>query len=642
MSETQWYTPEIQLLIAQEAWEVLSRDMLDETEQELLSHKEQILQSEAARQVGLSQFQSIVALRQSLGAEHTEVTAARENFREKIGNMDRVEELYSSLDIPWGDTERGMQNMFEFLLSLPENERNEVYTLITDEFNEPDIVEYFSENWFLNSETFDIFQQFVTQNLGLTINIRVEIDESIEDSEAIQEDSEAIQEDSEAIQEDSEAIQEIQAHVRDFIIRPLDWVDIDENLGRILNQIANQENNRAELSTLNQELSQYLVELSQTPERFDAVLEQIETASPQAYTSLRDYTLSSTPAWSNREALRQSFARFEWHNNPSTSLLRTGIYDAWREALHEANRGLTGERLRENFDTSVRPPRRTVSIEGSDYQLPANSGPGELYPATLEYSEVSQELEPKLASIEAFIEFIEAIDTSLPIEEVRTSISQALESSYTLRRTLWLESFDINAYSSSEGLVEAIKNLIYPKHDELKERLDKAKRSYEARLQELHTLYVRQLQDEHEKQRSILLFLSKLGFDLLPQEFTDQIIREINWRKNIDLWNGMNINSDINIAKGEFWYQFTGLSENKQREAFVRLFNLMVTGVAEWDNALIANPEWFIVHNQRVVDTEAREIFTRKPDGILTSSGGVNIDRVRNNLWNNNDEQDSD
>ena len=36
--------------------------------------------------------------------------------------------------------------MFEFLLSLPDNDRNEVYTLITDEFNEPDIAEYFLEN----------------------------------------------------------------------------------------------------------------------------------------------------------------------------------------------------------------------------------------------------------------------------------------------------------------------------------------------------------------------------------------------------------------------------------------------------------------------------------------------------------------
>ena len=40
--------------------------MLNEAEQELLSHKEQILQSEAAREVGLTQFQRIVALRQEL------------------------------------------------------------------------------------------------------------------------------------------------------------------------------------------------------------------------------------------------------------------------------------------------------------------------------------------------------------------------------------------------------------------------------------------------------------------------------------------------------------------------------------------------------------------------------------------------
>lgn len=626
MPETQWYTPEIQSLTTQEAWEVLSTDMLDEAEQELLSHKEQILQSEAARQVGLSQFEEIVDLRQALGAEHTEVTAARENFREKIGNMDRVEELYSSLDIPWEDTERGMQNMFEFLLSLPDNERNEVYTLITDEFNEPDMAEYFLENWFLNSETFDIFQQFTTHRLGLTINIKIEIEESRDNSEAIQDNSEAIQEE----------INSTKTIVAGIISQLWDS-EYDSALREILGwaeNISNQEEHEA----FRVRLSEYFYTLSQTPERFDAVLEQIETASPQAYTRLRDYTLRVTPAWSTREALRQSFADFEWHNNPNSSRLRTEIYDAWREALREANRGLTGERLRENFDTSVRPPRRTVSIEGSDYNLPANSGPGELYPATLEYTEVSQELEPKLASIEAFIEFIEAIDTSLPVEEVRTSISQALESSYTLRRTLWLENFDINAYGSSESIVQAIKNIIYPKRDELKERLDKAKRSYEARLQELHSRYVTQMREEHERQRSILLFLNKIGFDLLPQEFTEQIIREINIRKNIDLWNGMSINSDIDIAAWEFWYQLAGLSEDKQREAFVRLFNMMITWVAEWEEALISNPESFIVRGQRIVDTEIMSIFQTR--NILTRNGWVNIDAVKRNLWQHDASQE--
>lgn len=67
------------------------------------------------------------------------------------------------------------------------------------------------------------------------------------------------------------------------------------------------------------------------------------------------------------------------------------------------------------------------------------------------------------------------------------------------------------------------------------DKLERAKKRYERRLQELQSLYVAQMREEHERQRLILVFLNKIGFDLLPQEFTDQIIREINIRKNIRL-----------------------------------------------------------------------------------------------------------
>ncbi len=85
--------------------------------------------------------------------------------------------------------------------------------------------------------------------------------------------------------------------------------------------------------------------------------------------------------------------------------------------------------------------------------------------------------------------------------------------------------------------------------------------------------------ERREKQKKILEFLSKIGFDLMPQDITDDIIHMINsseWLKskfwftsNIDIanWN-LWINKDMDMSKISF----------AEKQAFSRFVNKMITG----------------------------------------------------------------
>jgi hypothetical protein len=128
--------------------------------------------------------------------------------------------------------------------------------------------------------------------------------------------------------------------------------------------------------------------------------------------------------------------------------------------------------------------------------------------------------------------------------------------------------------------------------------------------------------------------LSKSGFDMIPQSFTDRIIKQINLIKNIDLWNGMSINQDIDIANGDFGFDLWGDGDDlKRQEAFIRLINKMMSGEVDWENAVIPNPQDFVSTGKIAQDTMFLDRLNNGPTAIISSSGGLNMQQVYQNLW---------
>jgi len=69
--------------------------------------------------------------------------------------------------------------MFAYLGRLPDNQRAEMYSILTDEHALYDLEDYFMENGFVNSETYPNFQLF-TQN---TLNIELTQEQDIIETE---------------------------------------------------------------------------------------------------------------------------------------------------------------------------------------------------------------------------------------------------------------------------------------------------------------------------------------------------------------------------------------------------------------------------------------------------------------------------
>ena len=88
--------------------------------------------------------------------------------------------------------------MFQFLLSRPDNERDEIYNIITAENITPrdlrGIRRYFTENGFPNSETYVMFQEFIRDSLGIELVISIDNSRIIENREVTDENREVTDE----------------------------------------------------------------------------------------------------------------------------------------------------------------------------------------------------------------------------------------------------------------------------------------------------------------------------------------------------------------------------------------------------------------------------------------------------------------
>jgi len=71
-------------------------------------------------------------------------------------------EYFAILEIPGGDTQAGLQNMYDYFATLTESSQQEFLTLFQSVTqNDDDLMElefYFEDNGFINSETFAAFQ----------------------------------------------------------------------------------------------------------------------------------------------------------------------------------------------------------------------------------------------------------------------------------------------------------------------------------------------------------------------------------------------------------------------------------------------------------------------------------------------------
>lgn len=238
-------------------------------------------------------------------------------------------------------------------------------------------------------------------------------------------------------------------------------------------------------------------------------------------------------------------------------------------------------------DTSKYPPQRFLEDNTTWYKLKTDLAVWDFYPATVEYEEVRQDLEPKISSLKDAIVYIENLNLdNISLEDIKSTLLSILwQDLYTY--------FGIANISSKEDIKTSIVPLIRNRLWEFEDKLKKAKEKYKRDLESLEWEYRKKLFERDEKTKDMLKFLHSIWFDLIPQSITDQLIDYLNSQNSlrgalwftweIDLWKGL-LWSSQDLGDSDVWVQ--------EKFLFARFVNIFISSWEEGPINTSAIIEW--------------------------------------------------
>ncbi len=291
------------------------------------------------------------------------------------------------------------------------------------------------------------------------------------------------------------------------------------------------------------------------------------------------------------------------------------------------------------MDISQAPPSRYIALEGSQYSLETDVPVGDFYTAIsnewLAYESTVKENTPKIEAMAKLgsaevAEYLQSDD----FEKATLSWAKAvLTSMLWLAAWVTLESICGRSFSSKEDIKNFVLNGgIASQKQKLEKEIEKEKKEYQKALKQYIAEYSKKLKEEDEQKRNTLKLMKNIGLDIIPQADLEQLIAEINIKNRIDLWDGIQTNTDIDLAEWVFWFSDSiEWNSDRENEVLVRLFNKMVTGVPNWDGAML----WDVAAYgaQRVIADPIKIRAELEKRDIITSTGWINISKIRQNLW---------
>ena len=205
---------------------------------------------------------------------------------------------------------------------------------------------------------------------------------------------------------------------------------------------------------------------------------------------------------------------------------------------------------------------RTLSVDG--YTLPSQvEDQGDYDTPLLEYMEVEQSTLPQ-------IRIIQEIGQTLTDRQVTTD--ELAEIRATISSIPWSDTLGIDFYSlDGEEIQTRLSELLETNQTELRE----AREAYEAELERLEWAYLNAVRKQDEKVQRTLNFLREVGFTLLPQTLTDQLVEKLN----SDSWLARRFGFDeqIDFANGDIGMDSNGGEsdeiDNRDKVDFARFMN---------------------------------------------------------------------
>ncbi|MCB1736305.1 MAG: hypothetical protein H6981_14630 [Gammaproteobacteria bacterium] len=220
------------------------------------------------------------------------------------------------------------------------------------------------------------------------------------------------------------------------------------------------------------------------------------------------------------------------------------------------------------IDLSVEPPRRSLSLQGSDYDLETTVGLRDLQVPVAEFLHERDDINGRLRVL-----------TALQSNVVQEHVADLVSHGYTLAN---IKGQVLRAYGLDISFIGSLDVLTDPA------RLGDLQADQEQALRALEQRYVQAMQqaiatqrkkvfEQDERTREVLEFVHAIGFDLIPKASTDQLMREV--RSGFVVMHQLPIApARLHLEAGTFGESETEAGGSKWKENLVAFFNLMMTG----------------------------------------------------------------
>jgi uncharacterized protein with GYD domain len=246
---------------------------------------------------------------------------------------------------------------------------------------------------------------------------------------------------------------------------------------------------------------------------------------------------------------------------------------------------------------------RSISIDG--YSLESQiDDTGDYQTPKLEYMRVEQEHLPKLQKIIAagrLLEWQNISDKDVP------AIKESLRSEQGLGYSYYSE-LRIEALATAQEIQKRLQEA-FQEHDT---PLQEARETYRTALIDLRNNYQKALKEKDEKTKEVLRFLQSIGFTMIPQYVTDNIINIVN--NNSALRAQLGMQEEVDLSNGKLGYNTNTLSndglELLDRQAFIGFMNTILT----WDPKI---PVEYINENNILyhIETPSQDLQTEEQAG---------------------------
>ena len=439
------------------------------------------------------------------GVESLQVDFERQE--QVISILERFEWLAEEKWLSWVDV------FWEFILTAD----NTIKELFLDRTNNRKIKNTVEASWRFPVNEFEFQQAIIEWSVLSSIDEIEQASINEEESVANEEESVANEEESESIDNESEQLLENLQHFKDSI-SGLNISDMHlRNLLRQLPQSINTEN-RDEVNRLWVDIASLLRSNNLIEQQ---ILPQAQARGPQAYAQVRESLIlldSSFEARIMRFEMAPDFPELPAEQMVRVSgALGTRVDEVGEDAEQSGNIFTLTQTDGTQIDYDVVSNERSLTVDwyslesqvddNADYQTPK-----------LEYMRVEQEHLPKLQKISAAGSALESEQLENDnIDGIKDVLKTALGYSYYLE-------LGIDVLETAQDIQSAISEA-YREHNE---PLQEARDEYRDTLLGLRDAHFAALEKKDKKVKQVLRLFESIGFSMIPQYITDQIVDTLN------------------------------------------------------------------------------------------------------------------